>query len=112
MQQADDVSSYAREDRPRIHVVRSLMSYSSPREKVIDKAHVEETGRRRLLSLLNRISGENGNPSGGTTSAPVTNERICFGLTETPSQLAPVKQNPLSVRAIILWVEFKPTTLF
>ena len=29
MQQADDVSSYAREDRPRIHGVRSLMSYSS-----------------------------------------------------------------------------------
>ena len=28
MQQADDVSSYAREDRPRIHGVRSLMSYS------------------------------------------------------------------------------------
>ena len=36
MQQADDVSSYAREDRPRIHGVRSLMSYSNwlhfPRE--------------------------------------------------------------------------------
>ena len=29
MQQADDVSLYAREDRPRIHGVRSLMSYSS-----------------------------------------------------------------------------------
>ena len=28
MQQADDVSSYALEDRPRIHGVRSLMSYS------------------------------------------------------------------------------------
>ena len=31
MQQADDVSSYAREDRPRIHGVRSLMSYSKAR---------------------------------------------------------------------------------
>ena len=29
MQQADDVSSYAREDRPRLHGVRSLMSYSN-----------------------------------------------------------------------------------
>ena len=29
MQQADGVSSYAREDRPRIHGVRSLMSYSN-----------------------------------------------------------------------------------
>ena len=29
MQQADDVSSYAREDRPRIHGVQSSMIYSS-----------------------------------------------------------------------------------
>ena len=36
MQQADDVSSCARENRPRIHGVRSLMSYStsSKRERL------------------------------------------------------------------------------
>ena len=34
MQQVDDVSSYAREDRPRIHGVRSLMSYSSIQQTV------------------------------------------------------------------------------
>ena len=28
MQQVDNVSSYAWEDRPRIHVVQSLMNYS------------------------------------------------------------------------------------
>ena len=31
MQQADDVSSYAREECPRIHGVRSLMNYSTLR---------------------------------------------------------------------------------
>ena len=32
MQQADNISSYAREDCPRIHGVRSLMNYSSNEE--------------------------------------------------------------------------------
>ena len=33
MQQADDVSSYAREDCPRIHGVRSLMNYSTTQQE-------------------------------------------------------------------------------
>ena len=37
MQQADDVSSYAREECARIHGVRSLMIYSSGFEKDDDK---------------------------------------------------------------------------
>ena len=41
MQQADDVSSYALEDRPRIHGVRSLMSYSSCMQFIMSKRKVQ-----------------------------------------------------------------------
>ena len=65
-------------------LLKTLYSVS-PSEKVIDKTHVEETGSSRLLSLLKRINGELVKPSGGISSAPVTNERICLRLTEASS---------------------------
>ena len=46
MQQADDVSSYAREDRPRIHGVRSLMSYSTTYTQQDD-----DTKREKIIMI-------------------------------------------------------------
>ena len=51
MQQADDVSSYAREDRPRIHGVRSLMSYSSKIKIKINLSRSASLNSPRPLSL-------------------------------------------------------------
>lgn len=53
-------------------------SYSTrPSDRVRVRAHVDATGRRRLLSAPNKIAGLISNPSGGMQSAPVTKARIC-----------------------------------
>ena len=63
MQQADDVSSYAREECPRIHCVRSLMIYSSYRKKCprpffVDDRHGNIEIHMRTKFHLHALYGE------------------------------------------------------
>ena len=59
---------------------RSLGIHCTPLGQLIrvrDRLHVDETGKRRLLSLLKIITRSDINPTGGIDSAPVTNANIC-----------------------------------